>query len=109
MLLIPLLGKKKGFLYHRALENSFPERALQPSNLEDIDELVFTRCCEFVYSGDYSVQLPTLDLWRVMPSSAAPKMYLSSWEQDGGILRTSLRTSSIQQNFLVYMRIFQKT
>jgi hypothetical protein len=26
-----------------------------------VDEIVFGRCCEFVYSGDYSVPLPTAD------------------------------------------------
>lgn len=31
---------------------------LQPPISEEVDEVVFGRCCEFVYSGDCSVPLP---------------------------------------------------
>lgn len=29
---------------------------------DEIDEVDFGRCCEFVYTGDYSVPLPTSEL-----------------------------------------------
>jgi hypothetical protein len=50
------------FSIHRALEGSFPDSALQPSMIEDVDEVVFACCCEFVYSSDYSVPSPTSNL-----------------------------------------------
>ncbi|KAJ5212496.1 uncharacterized protein N7498_004142 [Penicillium cinerascens] len=50
---------RKRFLIHRVLECSFPSKALQPSMIEDIDEVVFGCCCEFVYSDDYSCQKTT--------------------------------------------------
>ncbi|CAI7621479.1 unnamed protein product [Penicillium palitans] len=57
------VGKEKmQFSIHRALEGSFPDSALQPSMIEDVDEVVFACCCEFVYSGDYYVPSPTSNL-----------------------------------------------
>ena len=55
-----LVGKeKKRFSIHKALEGSFPASALVASAIEDDDKAVFARCCEFVYTGDYSVPSPT--------------------------------------------------
>lgn len=54
-----VIGKdRKRFSIHKALASSFPNKVLQlPINAE-VGEIVFGRCCEFVYSGDYSVRLP---------------------------------------------------
>lgn len=53
------VGKnQKQFSIHQALESSFPRKALEPAMIESIDEEVFGRCCEFVYSGDYSAPCP---------------------------------------------------
>ncbi|KAJ5100866.1 hypothetical protein N7456_006918 [Penicillium angulare] len=46
---------------YKALKNSFPRKALEPAMLESVDKEVFSRCCEYVYSGDYSVPSPTSD------------------------------------------------
>lgn len=53
------IGKdRKRFQIHMAVACLFPEEILRsPIHLE-MDEVVFGRCCEFVYSGDYSVPLP---------------------------------------------------
>nr|XP_001393306.2 hypothetical protein ANI_1_2602074 [Aspergillus niger CBS 513.88] len=53
------IGKdRKRFQIHMAVACLFPEEILRsPTHLE-MDEIVFGRCCEFVYSGDYSVPLP---------------------------------------------------
>ncbi|KAJ6112293.1 hypothetical protein N7523_002115 [Penicillium sp. IBT 18751x] len=54
-----LVGKnRKHFSIHQALEGSFPRKALEPAMIEGVDEEVFGRCCEFVYSGDYSAPSP---------------------------------------------------
>ncbi|KAL6234935.1 hypothetical protein BDW75DRAFT_240632 [Aspergillus navahoensis] len=53
-----VIGKdRKRFSIHAALATSFPKKLLE-SPLSEIDEVVFGRCCEFLYSGDYSVPLP---------------------------------------------------
>ncbi|KAJ5640298.1 uncharacterized protein N7484_008160 [Penicillium longicatenatum] len=53
------VGKsRKQFSIHKALRSSFPKRALEPKMIKAVDEEVFGRCCEFVYSGDYSVPPP---------------------------------------------------
>jgi hypothetical protein len=49
---------QKQFSIHQALESSFPRKALEPAMIESIDEEVFSRCCEFVYSRDYSALYP---------------------------------------------------
>lgn len=53
------IGKDRSrFSIHKALASSFPKEVLQlPVNAE-VDKIVFGRCCEFVYSGDYSVRWP---------------------------------------------------
>ncbi|KAK9578594.1 hypothetical protein V6Z92_009267 [Aspergillus fumigatus] len=57
-----VIGKsRKRFSVHAALASSFPKEILQPPINGQVDEIVFGRCCEFVYSGDYSVPLPTAD------------------------------------------------
>ncbi|EDP50806.1 hypothetical protein AFUB_071470 [Aspergillus fumigatus A1163] len=57
-----VVGKsRKRFSVHAALASSFPKEILQPPLNGKVDEIVFGRCCEFVYSGDYSVPLPTGD------------------------------------------------
>ncbi|KAJ5467323.1 hypothetical protein N7475_005075 [Penicillium sp. IBT 31633x] len=54
-----VVGKeRKRFLIHTELASSFPSEILRPPICEEIDEEVFGRCCEFVYTGDYSVPSP---------------------------------------------------
>jgi hypothetical protein len=54
-----VIGKdRKRFSIHAALAKTFPEKLLDSPLNSEIDEFVFGRCCEFVYSGDYSVPLP---------------------------------------------------
>ncbi|KAJ5678481.1 uncharacterized protein N7477_004114 [Penicillium maclennaniae] len=56
------VGKdQKRFLIHTELASSFPVQILQPPIAEEFDEVVFGRCCEFVYTGDYSVPPPIYD------------------------------------------------
>ncbi|KAJ5404010.1 hypothetical protein N7509_003881 [Penicillium cosmopolitanum] len=50
--------KKKQITIHRALENAFPKKVLESTTIESVDEKLFGRCCEFVYSGDYSDPCP---------------------------------------------------
>jgi hypothetical protein len=53
------IGKdRKRFQIHAALAGFFPKEILQPPINHEIDEVVFGRCCEFVYSGNYSVPSP---------------------------------------------------
>ncbi|RHZ45040.1 uncharacterized protein CDV56_100457 [Aspergillus thermomutatus] len=54
-----LVKTEDGSQYIAALAGSFPKEIFQPPINEQVDEVVFGRCCEFVYSGDYSVPLPT--------------------------------------------------
>jgi hypothetical protein len=57
-----VIGKsRRRFSVHAALAGSFPKEILQPPLNGQVDEIVFGRCCEFVYSGNYSVPLPTTD------------------------------------------------
>ncbi|KAJ5492689.1 hypothetical protein N7539_001435 [Penicillium diatomitis] len=57
-----LVGKdRKRFLIHTELSSSIPSEILRPPIVEEIDEVVFGRFCEFVYSGDYSVPSPIYD------------------------------------------------
>jgi hypothetical protein len=54
-----VVGKdRKRFSIHAALASSFPKEILQPPINSQVDEVVFGRCCEFVYSGNYTVPLP---------------------------------------------------
>ncbi|KAB8228288.1 uncharacterized protein BDW43DRAFT_304009 [Aspergillus alliaceus] len=53
---------RRRFSIHAALAGSFAKEIFQPSINGQVDEVVFGRCCEFVYSGDYSVPLPTANL-----------------------------------------------
>ncbi|KAL4801660.1 hypothetical protein BDV18DRAFT_148488 [Aspergillus unguis] len=54
-----VIGKdRKRLSIHAALARSFPKKIFEPSLNSEIDIVVFGRCCEFVYSGDYSVPLP---------------------------------------------------
>ncbi|KAE8391624.1 hypothetical protein BDV23DRAFT_171574 [Aspergillus alliaceus] len=49
------VGKdQKRFSIYQKLESSFPRKALEPAMIKDIDEEIFGRCCEYVYSGDSS-------------------------------------------------------
>lgn len=51
-----IIGKdRRRFSIHVALASSFLKDILQLPMNSEIDEVVFGRCCEFVYSGDYSV------------------------------------------------------
>jgi hypothetical protein len=52
---------RRRFSIHAALAGSFPKKIFQPPINGQVDEIVFSSCCEFVYSGDYSVPLPTAD------------------------------------------------
>lgn len=57
-----VIGKtRRRFSIHAALASVFPKGIFQPPINGQIDEVVFGRCCEFVYSGDYTVPLPTAD------------------------------------------------
>ncbi|OQE07899.1 hypothetical protein PENFLA_c148G04038 [Penicillium flavigenum] len=57
-----VVGKdRKRFLIHEELASSFPSEILRPPIVEEIDEVVFGRCCEFVYTGDYSAPSPIYD------------------------------------------------
>jgi hypothetical protein len=51
----------KLFSIYKVLKNSFSREALEPAMLESVDEEVFGRCCEYMYSEDYSVPSPTSD------------------------------------------------
>ena len=56
------VGKdRKEFSIHTELTSFFPSEFLQSPIIEEIDEVVFGRCCEFVYSGNYSVPSPVYD------------------------------------------------
>ncbi|KAJ6016367.1 hypothetical protein N7540_010958 [Penicillium herquei] len=56
------VGKnRKQFAIYKALEPSFPTKALEPAMMEEVDEEVFGRCCEFVYRGDYTAPPPILE------------------------------------------------
>jgi hypothetical protein len=53
------VGKnQKQFSIHQALESSFLRKALELAMIESINKEDFGRCCEFVYSGDYSALCP---------------------------------------------------
>jgi hypothetical protein len=52
---------QRRFSVHAVLASSFPKEILQPPLNRQVDGIVFGRCCEFVYSGDYSVLLLTAD------------------------------------------------
>ncbi|KAE8384178.1 hypothetical protein BDV23DRAFT_43032 [Aspergillus alliaceus] len=55
-----VMGKnRRRFSIHAALAGVFPKEIFQPPINGQINEVVFGRCCEFVYSGDYSVPLLT--------------------------------------------------
>lgn len=54
----PIGKDQKPFLIHGALIDSFPPKILRPPIIGSVDESVFACCCEFVYSGDYSVPSP---------------------------------------------------
>lgn len=57
-----VVGKdRKRFLIHKELASSFPSEILRSPIVEGIDEVVFGRCCEFVYTGDYSAPSPIYD------------------------------------------------
>lgn len=57
-----VVGKdRKRFLIHTELVSSIPSAILWPPIFEEIHEVVFSCCCEFVYSGDYSVPSPVYD------------------------------------------------
>lgn len=49
--------RQKIFIY-TALTSLFPKEILQPPMIEEIDNVLFGRCFELVYSGDYSVPSP---------------------------------------------------
>ncbi|KAI9035455.1 uncharacterized protein KD926_003481 [Aspergillus affinis] len=49
---------RRRFSIHMALASSFPKDILQLPLNSEIDEVVFGYCCEFVYTGDYTVSLP---------------------------------------------------
>lgn len=54
-----IIGKdRRRFSIHAALASFFPKEILQPPINNEIDEVVFGYCCEFVYTGDYTVPLP---------------------------------------------------
>lgn len=50
---------RKQFWIHNALTSHFPKKILNSPVNDEIDEVDFGRCCEFVYTGDYSIPLPT--------------------------------------------------
>jgi hypothetical protein len=53
------VGKNKTRLsIHRVIEILFPRKVLELWVFEDVSEEVFGRCCELVYSGDYSDPCP---------------------------------------------------
>ncbi|KAL4936308.1 hypothetical protein BDV06DRAFT_228024 [Aspergillus oleicola] len=57
------IGKnRKRFWIHNALTSHFPKQLFNHPVNDEIDEVDFGRCCEFVYTGDYSVPLPTSEL-----------------------------------------------
>ncbi|KAF3399950.1 hypothetical protein F1880_007971 [Penicillium rolfsii] len=57
-----VVGKdRKQFSIHTELVSFFPSENLRSPIVEEIDEVIFSRCCEFVYSGDYSVPFPVYD------------------------------------------------
>jgi hypothetical protein len=55
---------QRRFSIHAALASVFLKDIFQPPINGQINEVIFGRCCEFIYSGDYSVLLPTADLCR---------------------------------------------
>ncbi|KAL3256746.1 hypothetical protein ABHI18_007351 [Aspergillus niger] len=55
-----IIGKsRKRFWIHNALTSHFPKKILNYPVNDEIYEVDFGRCCEFVYTGDYSIPLPT--------------------------------------------------
>jgi hypothetical protein len=72
-----VIGKdRKRLSIHAALARAFPQKILEPPLNSEIDEVVFGRCCEFVYSGDYSVPLP---FDRPLKSQMPSKNVLPRW------------------------------
>lgn len=57
-----VIGKeKRRFSVHGELASSFPKEIRDTPLIERIDEVVFGRCCEFLYSGDYSTPPPVFE------------------------------------------------
>ncbi|OJJ52157.1 hypothetical protein ASPSYDRAFT_62957 [Aspergillus sydowii CBS 593.65] len=55
-----IIGKsRKRFWIHNALTSHFPKKIFNSPVNDEIDEVDFGRCCEFEYTGDYSIPLPT--------------------------------------------------
>ncbi|KAH2790290.1 hypothetical protein KXW39_002482 [Aspergillus fumigatus] len=66
-----IIGKsRKRFWIHNALTSHFPKKILNSPVNDEIDEIDFGRCCEFVYTGDYSVPLPVADQCGDEPSDS---------------------------------------
>jgi hypothetical protein len=64
------VGKdQKRFLIHTELASSFPSKILKSPIVNEIDEVVFGRCCEFGYTGDYSIPPPICDGIGNQPST----------------------------------------
>ncbi|KAJ5597332.1 hypothetical protein N7537_007416 [Penicillium hordei] len=57
-----VVGKdRKRFSIHAALTSSFQSEILQPPTVGELDEIIFGRCFEFVYSGSYSIPSPVFN------------------------------------------------
>lgn len=57
-----VIGKQqKRFSVHALLTNSLPHEIRNAPVIEKVGEVVFGRCCEFLYSGSYSVPRPLFD------------------------------------------------
>lgn len=51
----PLARTESSSTSTRGLNSPFPRKIRQPHIVKELDEVVFGCCCEFVYTGDYSV------------------------------------------------------
>lgn len=68
---------------HTALTSLFSKVILQPPMIEEMDDVLFGRCFEFVYSGDYSVPSPIYEphnCQRGITSSTEP---VRRWDPAG--------------------------
>ncbi|KAI2788588.1 hypothetical protein POX_e06607 [Penicillium oxalicum] len=63
-----VVGKDQQKIFiHAALISLFPKEILQPPMIEELDNVLFGRCFELVYSGDYSVPSPICEPHNCQP------------------------------------------
>ncbi|KAB8230313.1 uncharacterized protein BDW43DRAFT_321601 [Aspergillus alliaceus] len=98
------------FSIHAALAGYFPKEIFQPSINGQVDEIVFGHCCEFIYSGDYSIPLPTADLCRDDNDKPSDSQTLSREKLDKASLDEGVPDNNLADNyaavFLSYAEVY---